>query len=254
MNDSRAERNWRSLYLVGAVVALVFLTGSLFDIALTMVPGWEPATTPASVPAWFAQFATNPLLGMRNLDLLNAVLSLVVLPLYVALFGAHRRAQPALALVALVVVVVGAVLFVGNNAALPMLELSRRYASATGGEQAAIQGAAQALLARGAHGSFGAFLGFFVSEVGTLLMAIAMLHGRVFGRTAGWIGIAGASVLMVYSVAMTVSPGSEALVKGIAAPGGLLMIAWDLMVARGLIGLAKRTMAQPVAEGTPQWA
>lgn len=240
MDDREAgERSWQAMYVAGAIAALVFVAGSLLDIVLTMLPGWGTASVPAAAGAWFAQLASAPLLGIRNLDFLNITLSLIALPLYAALFGAHRRREPALALVALVLVAVGTVLFVANNAALPMLELSRRWAVAAGpAERAALEGAAEALLSRGAHGSFGAFLGFFVSEIGTLLMAVAMLRGRVFGRAAALAGIVGASVLAVYTTAMTFAPAS-ALVMAVAIPGGLLMIAWDVMVARTLLRLAR---------------
>ena len=234
-----SERDWKLIYRTGAVVAIVGVAALLFDIALAMVPGWEPTTAPSTAQAWFTQFSANPWLGLRNLDLLNITVSVISLPLYVALFGAHRRSRPALAMLGLLFVSVGTVLFVANNAALPMLELSRRYAEASPAETAALEGAAVALLARGAHGSFGAFAGFFLSEIGTLITALAMLLGGVFTRRTAWLGIVGAASLTVYSVAMTFVPGAERAVMALAAPGGLMMIAWNLLVARRLWQLAR---------------
>lgn len=238
VNGTEAERSWRGLYLVGAAVAVVTLAGLLFDIGLSMVPGWGPSTTPTEAQAWFAQFSAAPLLGLRNLDLINITLSAVALPMYVALYGAHRRAEPALALTALVIVAAGAVVFLASNAALPMLGLSRRYAEAAVADRPALEAAAAALLVRGAHGSSGAFPGFFLSEVGTLLMALAMLRGEVFGRWAGWLGVSGASALAVYSVVMTFVRGADSMALALAAPGGLLMVAWHVLVARGLLRLS----------------
>jgi hypothetical protein len=194
---------------------------------------------------WLQQLANDPLLGLRNLDLLNVVLVVVALPLYLALYGALRRRDPGLSLLALVVVSMGAVLFVANNAALPMLELARRYAEAAPSDAVAIESAADALLARGAHGSFGSFPGFFVSTLGTLLMATAMLGSEAFGRAAGRIGVIGSSLLAVYVVAATFIPGSEALVMAVAAPGGLLMMSWNLIVARALLRSAETTALAP---------
>lgn len=234
-----AERGWRALYRLGAIVALVTLAGTLLDIALTMVPGWGPTTVPTTAAAWLAQLAGTPLLGMRNLDLLNITLSAIGLPMYLALFGAHRRVEPGLGLLALIAIGIGTALFIASNAALPMLELARRYASTAAGDRLALEAAAEALLARGAHGSFGAFLGFFLSEVGTLLTALVMLRGRIFTKSAGWIGIVGTAVLMAYTVGITFAPGSEMLMKGVAAPAGLLMMVWNVLVARKLLALAK---------------
>lgn len=237
--DART-RSWQVTYRIGAVVALIAVAGTLFDIMLTMVPGWAATTVPSSAAEWFAQFAANPLLGLRNLDLINVALSVVSLPMYVALYGAHRRAEPGLALVALVLVAIGTALFAANNAALPMLDLGRRYASASlSADRLALQAAAEALLARGAHGSLGAFPGFFLSEAGTLVMALALLRGGVFRPVVGWVGIAGTTMLMAYSVAMTAVPGADALVNALAVPGGLLMLAFNVMVARRLLRLAR---------------
>ncbi len=234
-----SEAGWRLLYRAGGVVALVAVTGMLLDIVLTMIPGWGPETVPATAEAWLAQLAENPLLGLRNLDLLNVVLALISLPMYAALFGAHRKTEPGLAILGLVTVAAGTAVFAANSAALPMLELGRQWASAAPVGQALLEPAAAALLASGAHGSAGAYLGFLVSEIGTLVIAVTMLRGRVFGRKTALTGIVGISILAVYTTAYTFGSGSEALVTGIAIPGGLLMIVWHLLVAKGLGNLGR---------------
>lgn len=226
--------DWRAVYRVGAGLALVILAATVLDIALTMIPAWDASTVPATAAGWLEQLSAAPWLGLRNLDLLNAALSLIGLPLYLAIAGAHRHARPAAATLAMLFAVAGALLFAGNNVALPMLGLAREYAHAAPDARAALETAASALLARGEHGSFGALPGFLVSEIGTLLTAVVMLRGRVFRPVAGWIGIVGTSALMVYTAAITLTPGSEALMKGLAAPAGLLMLGWYALVARTL--------------------
>lgn len=250
----KTGRSWHALYLLGAAVALVAVVALLFDIVLSMLPGWGTDTTPAIAREWLALFAANPLLGLRNLDLLNVTVSIITLPMYLALYAAHRRSEPALALLGFVLVAVGTTLFASSNAALPMLSLSNQYALATtAAERLAVEAAAAGLLVRGAHGSFGAFPGFLLSEVGTLVVALAMLRGRVFGRVTAWLGILGASALVLYSIAMTFTTVSDSLVVAFAAPGGLLLIAWQVLVARGL-----RTLSQgsedAVATATPALA
>lgn len=220
-------------------MAIVAVAALFFDIGLTMVPGWGAETPPADAAAWFAQFSANPWLGVRNLDLLNVTVSVISLPLYLAITGAHRRTNLGVTLIALLLVAVGTTVFAASNAALPMLELSRRFDVASSPEQRLVlQAAGEALLSRGAHGSLGAFPGFFISEVGTLLAAFSMLRGGVFGRVTAWMGVAGSVALIGYSVAMTFVPGAETLMMAIAAPGGLMMMAWNVLVARTLFRLA----------------
>lgn len=233
---SPSGRGWRGAYILGAVVAFAGIGGMVFDIVLSMVPGWGPGSVPAGTAAWFVQFASNPWLGLRNLDLLNVTISLVTLPMYVALFGMHREEAPGLAALGVVLVGVGTAIFVSANAALPMLALSGRHAAATDPVvRAGLAAAADALLARGAHGSAGAYPGFLVSEIGTMVVSFAMLRGRVFGRVTAWLGIVGTAVLMVYTTAYTFGPGTGALMMAIAIPGGLVMIAWQAIVGARLL-------------------
>jgi hypothetical protein len=232
------DRTWRSMYIIGAIAAILALSGTIADIVITSIPGWEASTVPTSIVGWFAQFEANPLLGLRNLDLLNVVLAVIAVPMYVALFGVHRRVSQGLAALALVVVTLGTSVMVASNAALPMLDLSRQFSLATTDSQrVALQGAAQAILATGAHGSMGALAGFFLSSVGTLLMAVAMLVGGVFRRLASWTGIVGMSFLLAYVVGTAFSLASTGVLMIVAMPGGLMMIAWYVMVARKLFRL-----------------
>lgn len=238
--EQNTDRTWRSLYVLGAAAAIVALAGTFTDIVVASLPGWGASTVPVSIAAWYAQLHDNSLLGLRNLDLLNVCISVVSLPMYVALYGAHRKTSQGWALTALLVVATGTAIFVANNAALPMLELSKQYAtSSTDAQRVALEGAGQTLLAQGAHGSMGAFMGFFLSSLGTLFMALATLRGGVFHRLSAYTGIVGISLLMLYVVGSTFSIGSVGARMVIAMPGGLLMIAWHAIVARRLLRLRK---------------
>jgi len=246
MRDATATRpsadpgaGWSFLYAVGASVAVLSLIGFIADIVLTMLPGWGPESVPADPAGWLSQLSAQPWLGLRNLDFLNVFLSVVSLPLYVALYGAHRQRDAGLSLVALLVVATGTAVFIASNAALPMLELARDWSQATAPERTMLETATFALLARGEHGGFGATPAFVLSEIGTLLMAASMVRARTFSPVTGWIGVGGAAVLIGYSLAIVTAPGSEALIMAIAMPGGLLMVAWNVLVARVLWGMRR---------------
>jgi hypothetical protein len=233
-----ARQSWQGIFLVGGIAALLALAGTLADIAITMIPGWETSTVPYTIQAWFTQFQTNPLLGLRNLDLLNVTIWLIETPMILALYGAHRRGSQAYAALASIVMLVGTVVLTTSNVALPMLELSKQYALAsTDAQRLTIEAAGVALLARGTHGSMGAFAGFFLRSIGSLLMGLAMLKGRVFTRVTARVGIVGMALLSIYVIGSTFIPRSEAVMMALAMPGGLLMIAWNVMVARKLFQL-----------------
>jgi hypothetical protein len=223
-----------------AGAALLVVVGTLADIVLTMLPGWEATTVPGAIEAWFAQLQNNPLLGLRNLDLLNVTMSVAGLPLYVALYGVHRRTSQGMAALALVAMTLGTAVFVANNAALPMLTLAERYgAAATDVQRLALLGAGEALLAQSAHGAMGAFPGFFLSSLGTLLMTLAMATGEIFPRGTTYTGMIGIMLLFAYIVGVTFVAEPGGLLLAVAAVGGLLMIVWHGLVARQLLRLGK---------------
>lgn len=232
------DDQWRDVYTIGGIAALIALVGTLTDIAITMIPGWDVSSVPHTTLAWFTQFQTNPLLGLRNLDLLNMIIAIIQIPMFLALYGAHRRTSQDYASLALIVVLIGAVVFITNNAALPMLALSQQYADASiDTQRLTIEAAGMALLARGAHGSLGVFMGFFLSSLGTLLMGLAMLKGDVFARSTAWVGLVGITLLMVYIIGSTFISDPGVTMMAIALPGGVLMMVWNAMVARELFRL-----------------
>lgn len=212
----------KAIRTLGAACALVALAASFADIALSMMPGWGPETIPVSAEGWLEQMAAEPLLGLRNLDLLNAGVSLVMVPMFLAVAWQYARRSPALAAVGLVFALVGASLFVGNNVALPMLGLGAKFVDAQGsGEFATLVGAAESLLVRGQHGSLGAAPGFIVSELGTLLVALSM-WGLKRTRWLAMVGAAGSILLVGYTLWTLAGTAPLAL----AAAGGVAMMVW----------------------------
>jgi hypothetical protein len=83
----------------------------------------------------------------------------------------------------------------------------------------------------------GTFVGFFLSSIGTLLMTVAMSKGRLFGRAAAYTGMLGISLFLAYIIGSTFTSESSGVLMAMAVPGGLLMIAWNLLVARKLLRL-----------------
>ncbi len=229
---------WRACYRVGAIAAVVGVAGTLTDIGLTMLPGWGPASVPGDAAGWCTQLTGSPWLGLRNLDLLNAVLAVVALPTYLAIVLAVGRGRRGVAGLGLLLTVVGATVFVAGNAALPMLELSAACPAAGDPIPGGLDGALQAVLARGAHGSYGALPGFLLSELGTPVLALAMLGSRAFGRFTPWAGLVGIAGLTAYTLASTLTGEVTAAVALLAIPAGIAMLLFTARVAAALWHLA----------------
>lgn len=231
------EAQWKSVYILGGIAAILSLIAVVSDIVIGSSMGGNLSALPQTAMDRFTQFQQNPWLGLYNLDLLNTVNQLISIPVYFALYAVHRKANKPYALLALIIFLTGTTVFVATNTALPMLELSRKYAVATESQRTLLAAAGEAMLARGAHGSLGVFFGFALSTISALLMSLVMLQGKVFSKVNSYMGIVGNVLMLVYVVLVTFTPTVKDMAMAFAMPGGLLLMAWMVMLTIRLLQL-----------------
>lgn len=234
----RTEKQWKSIYGLGGVAALIVVFASLLDIAISIMLGGDPSSIPQTAVGRFAQFQSNSMLGLYYLDLLNMTTAIIMIPAFLALYAAHRHVDRVYSALAMIVFTIGTAVFVTNNTALPMLSLSGKYALATTEAQKNLLAAAgEAMLARGAHGGPGAFPGFLLPMVASLIISCVMLKWGVFSKITACFGIAGSVLFIFYFVIVTFIPNGENLAMALATPGGLLTIIWMILFAIRLLKL-----------------
>lgn len=234
-----ADSAWKSLYKVGGAAALIVVLVYLMDIAISFGGG---DTQPGALTAieWFTLLGDNSLLGLRTLGFLNILSLTVAVPLYFALYAAHRRVNRASAALALIVYLVGAAIYISNNAALPMFVLSGKYVTAaTGAQRTLLAAAGEAILARGEDFTPGSFIGFFFTEIAALVISVVMLRGRIFSRAAAYTGILGFSLLSIFTIWSTFVPILFDVAMILALVGGLSSLAWYILIARRLFQLGR---------------
>jgi hypothetical protein len=95
------------------------------------------------------------------------------------------------------------------------------------------------MLAKGAHGSLGVFIGFAMIPFANALMSGVMLSGKIFNRATSYIGLVGNSLMVIYVIMVTFIPSVEKLALAFAMPAGLLVMAWMIMFTRKLFKLGK---------------
>lgn len=225
-----SDKQWLTIYKVGAVTTIVVLCGIILDMVIGSVTGGDIAALPQTAIERFSQFKDNPLLGLYNLDLLNIINQIILIPSVFALYAAHRNTNNPSALLALILFLVGTIIFVTSNTALTMLDLSHKYYSASSDAQRLLFSAAgEAMLTKGSHGSLGVFIGFALPTFANALMSGVMLKGKVFSRATSMIGLIGNSLMVIYIVLVTFIPAVEKLALAFAMPAGLLLMVWMIM-------------------------
>lgn len=230
-------RNYRSLYLTGAIATILVLCGIVADMVIGTITGGNIVSLPHTAIERFMQFRDHPLLGLYNLDLLNVINQIILIPGIVALYIAHRKTNEGNALLAIVLFLVGTAIFVTGNTALTMLDLSKKYFSAPEDQRLLIAAAGETMLAKGSHGNLGVFIGFFLPTAANLLMSYVMLKGNVFLKANAWTGLIGNFFMLIYIILVTFSPALGKVALLIAMPGGLLIMAWMIMYIVRLIRL-----------------
>jgi uncharacterized membrane protein len=231
-----ATSDWSNLYLLGGVAALLILLTALVEIGITFFPGgYSLAETTTD---WFTLLQNDWFLGLRNLGLLNIVMVAFGIPLYLALYAAHRNVNQAFAALAMVISFTGVAVFYATNRAFPMLEISNQYAAAgTEAQRTIIEAAGQAMLSVGQSHTPGTFLAFFLSEIAGILMALVMLRGKVFSRGTAYAGMIGFGLLFVYEILSSFAPSVHDAILILAMVGGLASMAWYILIARRLFQL-----------------
>jgi hypothetical protein len=231
--------NWKTIYKIGIITTILVLCGIVLDMVVGTVIGGNITELPQTAVERFNQFKENSLLGLYNLDLLNIINQIVLIPSIIALYAAHREVNKPIAMFSLILFLIGTTIFVTGNTALTMFDLSHKYFAASSDEQKMLLSAAgEAMLAKGSHGSLGVFIGFALPTFANVLMSYVMLNGKVFSRTASYIGIIGNSLMVVYIIMVTFKPAVEKMALVFAMPAGLLVMTWMIMFTMKLFKLS----------------
>ncbi len=238
--DKTADPARRALYLLGAVASLLTVLNGISEIAITFFPGGGMSSGPETALDWFTLFQKSRFLGLRNLGLLNIFFTCLSIPVFYALYDAHRRSHRVFAGLSMIVAFIGVAVFLATNRAFPMMALSDRYAAAgTGAQRSALAAAGEAMLAVGQSHTPGTFLAFLLSSLAGVGISIVMLRGKLFSAANAIVGIIGFSLLAIFEVSSDFAPRFTGTFL-FAASGGPLSLAWDLLAALGLIRLARR--------------
>ena len=162
---------------------------------------------------------------------------------------AHRASESA-ALLGAALWLAGGLLILTSNTGFEMLSLSRGYAAAPAAEQATYLAAAQGMLASYWDMGTSFVFGYVLASTGGILVGVAMIRARLFGRAAGWLLV----VANVVALGIFV-PG----VGVVLALGSVLILwFWCLRVGWSLARLARRgrteailAASSPVAASSP---
>ncbi len=241
VNSHVADHGWKTLYTIGSIAAMLVIPVGLLDVVLSFVPsGNTPWPGRGSAAEWFEIYRNTPFMALRGQGLLNIITLLSGMPVFAALYGAHRFKVRGLALLSMMLFFTGAAVYIAGNPALPLHSLSMRYAAAPGEtERQLLVAAGESLLAAGEDFSPGSFPAFFLINFSGLLMSVTLLNGNRFSKSTGNTGIFGFAFLLIHLIWVTFDSEPGAFSLTFAVVGGLLSLLWYVMLSVKLYRISR---------------
>jgi hypothetical protein len=227
------EANWKPLYRIGAVAALIFIVYSLATMIFAFGIGGRPET----VDEVFNLLETNRLVGLIRLDALTVITIPLYYPLFLSIYMALKKNHPSYTTLAALLAFAGITLFLATPSAFSLIPLSDKYAAATtAAEKTQLLAAGEALLASDMFHATGAMLGGMLLMVAELALSVVMLFSSDFGKATAIVGIFTYGLDITHLIAGAFSPKAGEIVMAIA---GTLYLVWFILVARDLFRLGR---------------
>ena len=221
-----ADSSWKSLYRVGATAAVIMVV-VLFPIQII---AFSMAPLPTTTIGWFTVLQNNRLLGLLDLDILYVADQALLIPIFLALYVALRRANKAYMTLATILGIVAATVYFATNNAFSMLYLSDQYAAATTDAQRSLFLAAGEAILAVSQGT-GWYLFNILGAVAPLIVSAVMLRSNIFSKITAYLGILGNALGLAFFV-----PAVGIFFLLISA---FVLQIWLILIARRLYQLSK---------------
>jgi hypothetical protein len=221
------DASWRRLYAAGALCSLLFVLLVLVPLVLVAAVPQPPTSGGAAVLTYIA---SNK--AVYIIELVCFVgLSVPALVVFLAGGVALKHLDKSLAAIGALLGIASETIALALGSSPPSLiaglvTLSDQYVSAVGGQRAALEAAAEGLVATANAVSAPGIL----TAAGILVLSIVMLKG-VFHKAVAWVGVV-AGALGIVSEAFRPMMGMAYAVYGLLLPAWFILVGWKLFALR----------------------
>ncbi len=234
------DSSWKLLYRVGAAGALIAAGLEIAAALISVISSSSSGPPPSTVIDYFMLLQHNRFLGLVDLGLFDIAALTFLVPMFLAVYIALRRASASLMAIATTLSLVGIAVYLATETAFSMLSLSNQYAAATTDAQRALfEAAGQAMLAEQVGTGTGSYMGFFLLSVAGLLIATVMLRSDLFSKVTATVGIVANGFLFVYYIGLAFVSIPPAIGVPIYWASGLLSLMWFILIGLRLFKLAQ---------------
>lgn len=229
MEMKTVPQKWNDLYQAAGIAALiseiVILLGLIMYFFMPYAPGNK------STEQIFATLQAHPLGGMISLDLFLVVGNLFSLFIFLGLYISLKPVNPAYALIAMALGLLGLVLLFPARPIPELVALSKTYAGSTDEiVESQLLAAGTALLAL--FDGIGWFLNTLLGAISLLTSSIMMLRSSDFGKVAAWAGIITNAAVCFFFI-----PVVGKLLLFLSLPGYMV---WYFLLARAFFRMGRK--------------
>jgi hypothetical protein len=225
--------NWRDLYIIGGVAALVQLAAILaYTIAMAVL-----GPKPDGIEGYLAIQQANPLASVLRGDFLFLFLIGGYLGTFPALYVALRSVSPVYAMFATLLTLIAVTICLASESTFALLHLGNQYAAAGGAQRAQLLAAGEAVIASDMWNSSGAYVSGILLQGGGVIISLVMLRSRDFSRVTAVAGLLGNALDLAQHVLHPFAPSLSAAIMMLMGP---FYLVWFPMLARDLFRLARR--------------
>ena len=231
-----AEQNWKSLYTIGGIAALLQLAAILFTIVVAVTFGPRPT----SAAEFFAIQQSNSLAALLRGDF---VLMFLLLGAYLGTFPALwwnlRRISPVAATFATLFTAIAVILSFSGESTFALLHLGDLYAAAVSeAQRTQFLAAGEAVLAAGWWNSTGSYVAGILLQGGGIIISLVMLRSRDFNKVTAISGLLGNALDLIQHVIHPFAPAVSSTLMMVMGP---FYLVWFPMLARDLFRLGRNS-------------
>ena len=232
MNNSNfRESSQKTIFIIGGVVSLIFVTYSLLTLLIITIIGGPPN----NVEECFNMLQENKIQGLLRLDILTVFTVPLYYLLFFSLFVALKNTNFGIISIAAILVFAGVTLFLSMPSVFSYLNLSNKFAAATSDFQRnQLLAAGEAIWASDIWHGTGTIIGGILLQSGALLFSIVMLKSTIFSRLTALVGIVMYGLDLLHIIMGLIIPAVGSILMFIAGPFYLL---WFPLVGFRLLKL-----------------
>jgi hypothetical protein len=228
-----ANSNWKNLYLIAGVVAIILLVYSLATMVILLGLGGPPATAQEILE----MLRQNRLAGLLRLDALTTLITPLYYLLLLGLYIALRKTHELEAKLTLLLGCAGLTLFLAAPSFVSWMTLSDKFGVATDeAQKTLLLAAGETILVTDLWHSSSGFVGGLLLQSSTLLISLVMLRGNTFSKSTAWVGVVTHSLDLAHIPFLLLLPPIGEFLLMI---GGTLYLVWFPLLARDFFKLGE---------------